>query len=214
MAVLLLLSLSQVGCASRRVAPSIATGSYQDVARAKQMREQLRAQRGVRAAGPTLERTVPVVPTDKVALVPVHRAPTRARPRGVPHLAWPVEGPVTSGYGRRGRRHHDGIDIQAPHGTDVRAAAEGEVAFVGTVRGYGRMIIILHEGGVATVYAHNARQHVREGARVRRGQVIATVGRSGRTTGRVLHFEVRQNNVAYDPLAVLPVLDRRMARGD
>jgi murein DD-endopeptidase MepM/ murein hydrolase activator NlpD len=117
-------------------------------------------------------------------------------------------------YGQRGRRHHDGIDIGAPTGTEVRAAASGAVVYAGSLRGYGRMIIILHDGGFATVYAHNARQHVRAGARVRRGDPIATVGRSGRTAGPNLHFEVRRNNVAYDPLALLPVSDARVARGD
>jgi murein DD-endopeptidase MepM/ murein hydrolase activator NlpD len=121
---------------------------------------------------------------------------------------------VTSPYGRRGRRHHDGIDIGAPSGTGVRAAAGGTVAYAGSLRGYGRMIIIIHDGGFATVYAHNARQHVRAGARVRRGDLIATVGRSGRTTGPNLHFEVRRHDVAYDPLALLPLTDQRVARGD
>jgi murein DD-endopeptidase MepM/ murein hydrolase activator NlpD len=214
-ALALLLALMTAGCATRgRVMPSTAAGSYQDVSRANRLREQLRAQTRAREAVGEVERTVPIIPTDKLALAPVHRAPITARPRGAPRLSWPVEGPVTSGYGRRGRRHHDGIDIQAPHGTEVRAAAEGEVAFVGSLRGYGRMVIIVHPGGFTTVYAHNAQHYVREGMRVRRGQPIASVGRSGRTTGRVLHFEVRQNNVAYDPLAVLPTLDQRVARGE
>jgi murein DD-endopeptidase MepM/ murein hydrolase activator NlpD len=121
---------------------------------------------------------------------------------------------VTSHYGRRGRRHHDGIDIGAPFGSQVRAAAGGAVVYVGSLRGYGRMIIILHDGGFSTVYAHNARQSVRAGARVRRGDLIATVGRTGRTTGPNLHFEVRRNNIAYDPLALLPEPDQRVARGE
>lgn len=211
---LIALALLQGGCATRRLPPPAASGSYQDVTRANRVRDEMRAQRRGSARGVDAERTVPVVPTDKLALAPLHRAPSHARPRGVPRLMWPVEGPVTSHYGRRGRRHHDGIDIQAPHGTDVRAAADGVVFFAGSLRGYGRMIILVHDGGVATVYAHNQLHYVREGIRVRRGQVIASVGRSGRTTGRVLHFEVRQNNVAYDPLAVLPAAGPRLARGE
>lgn len=163
---------------------------------------------------PSLERNVPVAPFDGLALAPIRRAPVELRPSGAPRLAWPLSGPVTSPYGRRGRRHHDGIDIGAPPGTGVRAAAGGTVVYAASLRGYGRMIIILHDGGFATVYAHNARQHVRAGARVRRGDLIATVGRSGRTTGPNLHFEVRRNNVAYDPLALLPLSDARVAQGD
>jgi murein DD-endopeptidase MepM/ murein hydrolase activator NlpD len=157
---------------------------------------------------------VPIAPAEGLALAPTRRAPVELRPSGAPRLAWPLSGPVTSQYGRRGRRHHDGIDIGAPPGSSVRAAASGTVVYAGSLRGYGRMIIILHDGGFATVYAHNARQHVRAGARVRRGDLIATVGRSGRTTGPNLHFEVRRQNVAYDPLALLPLSDARVAQGD
>ena len=113
-----------------------------------------------------------------------------------------------------GRRHHDGIDIGAPRGTEVRVAADGRVAYVGSLRGYGRMIMVQHADGFVTVYAHNALQHVRVGTPVRSGDIIATVGRTGRTTGPNLHFEVRRDNVAYDPLAFLPMPDERMARGD
>lgn len=165
-------------------------------------------------ARPSRERPLPVAPADGLALAPMARAPAARRPRGAPRLAWPLAGPVTSPYGRRGRRHHDGIDIGAPPGTEVRAAAAGAVIYAGSLRGYGRMIIIRHEDGFVTVYAHNARQRVRAGARVRRGDPIATVGRSGRTTGPNLHFEVRRDNVAYDPLALLPVPDARVARGE
>jgi murein DD-endopeptidase MepM/ murein hydrolase activator NlpD len=174
-----------------------------------------------RAEGPRLaaSRTLPVpsmerVATDRLALAPVRRAPTAARLHAAPRFEWPLSGRLTSAYGRRGRRHHDGIDIGAPRGTQVRAAADGRVAYVGSLRGYGRMIIVQHTDGFATVYAHNALQHVRVGAVVRRGDLIATVGRTGRTTGPNLHFEVRRDDVAYDPLAFLPMPDARMAQGD
>ncbi|MDX2167081.1 MAG: M23 family metallopeptidase [Deltaproteobacteria bacterium] len=141
-----------------------------------------------------------------LALAPVKRASSSAaKPRGAPRLAWPTDvGKVSSPYGRRGRRHHDGIDISVPYGTPVYAAADGEVVYVGSLRGYGRMVIIRHGNGFVTVYAHNARHEVREGARVRRGALVARVGRTGRTTGVVLHFEVRKDNVAYDPIGFLP----------
>ena len=200
-----------LGCSQSRVAQSARVTS----AAPRPARARLEAARfGGDLGVPSMERTVPVAPIDGLALAPTQRAPSDLRPSGAPLLAWPLSGPVTSEYGRRGRRHHDGIDIGAPPGTGVRAAANGAVVYVGSVRGYGRMIIILHDGGFATVYAHNARQHVRAGARVRRGDVIATVGRTGRTTGPNLHCEVRRNNIAYDPLALLPVPDARVARGD
>jgi len=126
-----------------------------------------------------------------------------------PQLAWPVSGgTVSSGFGARGRSFHDGIDINAPAGTPVRAAADGEVAYSDTLRGYGNVIILRHRDGFATVYAHNQRNDVRVGQRVRRGEVIGTVGASGRTTGPNLHFEVRQDNVARDPLDLLPPVEQ------
>ena len=203
-----------VGCGGSRVAPRarIATGPVRTAPRATLNVARFSGSSDLTV--PSMERSVPVAPADGLALAPMQRAPVELRPSGAPRLAWPLSGPVTSTYGRRGRRHHDGIDIGAPPGTGVRAAANGAVVYVGSVRGYGRMIIILHDGGFATVYAHNARQHVRAGARVRRGDVIATVGRTGRTTGPNLHFEVRRDNVAYDPLALLPVPDQRVALGD
>ena len=152
-------------------------------------------------------------PALALALAPVRRAGREARPRGAPRLAWPTHaGSVSSPYGRRGRRHHDGIDISVPYGTPVYAAADGEVVYVGSLRGYGRMVIVQHGRGFVTVYAHNSRHAVTKGARVRRGDLLASVGRTGRTTGVVLHFEVRKDNVAYDPLGFLPPRQDVVAR--
>jgi septal ring factor EnvC (AmiA/AmiB activator) len=95
--------------------------------------------------------------------------------------AWPLAaGPVTSGFGPRDGNPHDGIDIAAPSGAPVRAAAAGEVVYLGTLPGYGNLIILRHARGYVTVYAHNDRHHARQGARVRRGQLIATVGPAAR----------------------------------
>jgi murein DD-endopeptidase MepM/ murein hydrolase activator NlpD len=119
-------------------------------------------------------------------------------------LLWPAPGAVSSGFGIRGNAHHDGIDIAAPEGTPVRAALDGTVAYVGSLRGYGKVVILTHEGGLTTVYAHNSKNLVNAGTRVHRGTVIASVGQTGRTTGPNLHFEVRKNNLARDPLVYLP----------
>jgi|SRR5208282_502510 len=118
---------------------------------------------------------------------------------------WPVaQGVVSSGFGIRNGAMHDGVDIAAPVGTPVLAADSGVVIFAGMLHGYGNTVIIRHDDDYATVYAHNDRNLVSEGARVARGQQIGELGRSGRTTGANLHFEVRRDNVAKDPLAYLP----------
>jgi murein DD-endopeptidase MepM/ murein hydrolase activator NlpD len=123
---------------------------------------------------------------------------------GASPLAWPLKGVLYGRYGKRGSRHHDGIDIAAPLGTPVVAAADGEVLFVGVQSGYGNVVILRHGEGLVTVYAHNSEVLVREGARVRRGDVVAKVGQSGRTTGPHLHFEVRDGVRPRNPLLYLP----------
>ena len=119
-------------------------------------------------------------------------------------LLWPASGPVSSNFGPRGNAHHDGIDIAVPEGTPIRAALEGTVVYVGALRGYGKVVILSHEDGLTTVYAHNSKNLVGQGTRVHRGTVIASVGQTGRTTGPNLHFEVRKDNQARDPMAFLP----------
>jgi murein DD-endopeptidase MepM/ murein hydrolase activator NlpD len=118
---------------------------------------------------------------------------------------WPVQqGVVSSGFGIRNGAMHSGVDIAAPVGTPVLAADSGIVIFSGTLHGYGNTVIIRHDDEYVTVYGHNARNLVSEGARVTRGQEIGEIGRSGRTTGANLHFEVRRDNIAENPLAYLP----------
>jgi lipoprotein NlpD len=107
-------------------------------------------------------------------------------------------------FGKRPRGHHDGIDIAAPKGTPVFAARDGRVIFSDRLSGYGNVVIVEHAGGFATVYAHNDANLVRKGAKVVRGQHIADVGDTGRTRGSHLHFEVRKQNVARNPLYYLP----------
>jgi murein DD-endopeptidase MepM/ murein hydrolase activator NlpD len=147
------------------------------------------------------------VPVNLVTPRAVEARPSRAHgpPRVTKTLLWPVaSGTLSSGFGMRGHSFHDGIDISAPAGAEVHAADDGDVLYADVLRGYGNCIILRHPDGLATVYAHNQRNGVHEGQRVRRGEVIGTVGDSGRTTGANLHFEVRQDNVAHDPLYFLP----------
>ncbi len=86
----------------------------------------------------------------------------------------------------------------------LRTGDDGNVIFVGQINGYGNAIIVQHSGGYVTVYGHDHRNLVSEGARIARGQQIAEIGTSGRTSGPNLHFEVRYNNQAQNPLAYLP----------
>lgn len=130
-------------------------------------------------------------------------------PKGPVALAWPViGGTVTSVFGARGHSFHDGIDIGAPIGTPVHAAQEGDVIYSDVLRGYGNVIIVRHAHGLATVYAHNQHNRVHEGQHVKRGEVIGNVGDSGRASGANLHFEVRQDNVARNPLYFLPAVEQ------
>jgi murein DD-endopeptidase MepM/ murein hydrolase activator NlpD len=121
-----------------------------------------------------------------------------------PRFAWPVKGVLVSRFGNRGDEHHDGIDIAAPEGTSIEAAAAGTVIFAGVQRGYGNLAIVDHGAGEATVYAHCEQVLVKQGDAVTAGQVIARVGRTGRATGPHLHFEVRERAQPRNPLLYLP----------
>jgi murein DD-endopeptidase MepM/ murein hydrolase activator NlpD len=123
--------------------------------------------------------------------------------RGRPLLAWPLAGPVTSGFGLRWGRIHCGIDIGSPAGTPVGAAAAGVVKRVAWIVGYGYTVEIDHGGGVTTFYAHLSRAAVQPGQEVEKGQMVGRVGETGRTTGPHLHFELRLDGEPVDPLPYL-----------
>jgi len=118
-------------------------------------------------------------------------------------LIWPVSGPVTSPFGYRWGRLHAGIDIAAPSGTPIHAAAGGSVVLAGWTGGYGNYTCIDHGGGLATCYAHQSAYAVSAGAQVGQGQVIGFVGNTGHSFGAHLHFEVRINGNPVDPLGYL-----------
>lgn len=118
---------------------------------------------------------------------------------------WPVQGRVIGSFGlsQAGKRN-DGVNIAAPVGTPVRAAADGEVVYRGSeLEGYGNLLLIKHEDGFVTAYAHNDAMLVKKGDRVRKGQVIAKVGQTGSASEPQLHFEIRQNLKAIDPVALM-----------
>ena len=130
-------------------------------------------------------------------------------------LRWPVQGKVTSRFGPRGISHlHRGVDIKAPKGTPIHAAAAGTVAFSGRQSSYGQVIEIDHPNGLRTIYAHNSSNFVRAGQRVNAGAVIAAVGQTGRATANHLHFEVRRRGVARDPLPLLRSQPRVVVKAD
>jgi len=115
---------------------------------------------------------------------------------------WPVSGPVTSGFGWRWGRMHEGIDIGAACGTPIRAAASGTIVYAGWMDGYGNIIIIDHGGGMGTAYGHQSAIYVGGGS-VSQGQTIGAVGSTGHSTGCHLHFEVRVNGTPVNPLSYL-----------
>ncbi|SDN33770.1 Rod binding protein [Desulfonauticus submarinus] len=122
------------------------------------------------------------------------------------NFIWPVNGRISSGFGWRldpftaTRAWHSGVDIAVPIGTEVRACMSGKVVFAGEKSGYGNLVIIKHKNGIASYYAHNSKLLVEKGQFVRFGQKIALSGDSGRSTGPHLHFELRNGDIALNPL--------------
>jgi murein DD-endopeptidase MepM/ murein hydrolase activator NlpD len=118
---------------------------------------------------------------------------------------WPLNGEVSSRFGRRNGKGHDGIDIRAPRGTPVYAAEAGRVIHAGGGLGdYGKVVIVKHVGRYSTVYAHHDSLRVSKGDFVEKGDLIGTVGTSGNASGPHLHFEVRRDRLPDDPLSYLP----------
>jgi len=124
--------------------------------------------------------------------------------RGIP-LGYPVYGRITSHIGwrknpfGRGYEFHSGIDIYAPHGSKVRATADGVVEFAGWYGDYGKTVIIRHPSGYLTLYGHLSQIDVKEGQKIKAGDVVGRVGSTGRSTGPHLHYEVIKDNKPIDP---------------
>lgn len=129
--------------------------------------------------------------------------------RNTSGLIWPVNGKISSGFGRRGwRGFHSGIDIPARKGTPIRAVADGLVIVSGkSLDGYskyGRVVVVQHGDGMKTLYAHNHKNHVTPGDCVRAKEIIGEVGSTGNASGSHLHFEIRKNEKLVNPLKYLP----------
>jgi len=176
------------------------------LARANGIKDPAQIRVGQRIFVPGARQRLPVE-----IITPADTPAPQQNPAAAPKLPadgflWPVSGMINSRFGARGASFHDGIDIAAPEGTPILAIESGIVAYSDQLRGYGNIVIIRHAEALMSVYAHNQINLVREGEQVERGAVIAKVGRTGRVTGPHLHFEIRQNNTAQDPLRFLPQL--------
>lgn len=136
-------------------------------------------------------------PTVKVMYRGTKDPPPR---KGTGVFSRPVtRGPVTSEFGWRWGRRHNGIDIGIPIGTDVHAADGGVVIFAGTQSGYGKVVKIDHGANLISIYAHNSKLYVKKGDKVFKGQTISASGNTGVSTGPHLHFEIRKNGTPVNP---------------
>ena len=115
---------------------------------------------------------------------------------------WPARGRVITGFGAGGG--NEGINIAVPEGTPVKSAESGTVAYAGSeVKGYGNLVLIRHDNGYVSAYAHNGEVKVKRGEKVGRGQVIAKSGQTGNVTSPQLHFEIRKGSTPVDPMTHL-----------
>jgi murein DD-endopeptidase MepM/ murein hydrolase activator NlpD len=182
--------------------------SVSSILDANQIRDERSLQVGERLWIPEARRSPP-----QDALIPPPAgsgdAPERARNDAILHgnlsFVWPLRGRLTGLFGVRKSRRHEGIDLAAKRGALVRASESGRVIYSGNGLGaYGNVIIVRHSKVYASVYAHNRKNRVRKGAFVDKGEAIAEVGQTGNATGPHLHFEIRRDEHAQNPLDYLP----------
>jgi len=177
--------------------------SVADIARANGIEDERQLEVGTRLWIPRPARKAieqPLLPPERLRAI----AQNDALEEGGLRFAWPVQGRLTSRFGWRRSRMHEGVDIAARSGTLVRAAETGRVIYAGRLGGYGNVIVVRHGERYETVYAHNRRFRIPKGAGVRKGDVIAEVGATGNASAPHLHFEVRRDDDARDPLLFLP----------
>jgi murein DD-endopeptidase MepM/ murein hydrolase activator NlpD len=143
-----------------------------------------------------VEPAKPVREPESTASLPAQPASPQAEFR------WPARGRVISGFGGSGS--NEGINIAVPDGTPVKAAESGTVAYAGNeVKGYGNLVLIRHDNGYVSAYAHNGDIDVKRGQKVNRGQTIAKSGQSGNVTSPQIHFEIRKGSQPVDPMKYL-----------
>ncbi|MCP4295997.1 MAG: LysM peptidoglycan-binding domain-containing M23 family metallopeptidase [Proteobacteria bacterium] len=120
-------------------------------------------------------------------------------------MVWPSKGTLSSGYGMRHGRMHQGVDLTRDKGKDIVASGSGIVKFAGNKKGFGKTIIIDHGNGLSTLYAHSEKIYVSKGEEVKQGKLISKMGSTGKSTGIHLHFEIHKNGVPQNPLRYLAV---------
>ncbi len=187
--------------AATQVAELENLSAAQEAALEQLIRERQKAEEA-RAAAEAAERR-------RAAQLSGQAVPVEA-PVGAPGtFSWPASGPITSPFGMRadpfghGFKMHSGVDIGAPMGSTITAAASGHVIFAGWYGGYGNAIIIDHGGRTSSLYGHCSQVFVSQGQAVERGQAIGAVGSTGESTGPHLHFEIRENGVPVEPTSRL-----------
>jgi murein DD-endopeptidase MepM/ murein hydrolase activator NlpD len=177
---------------------SIATaaGKYGE----KEIKARITRENGIETGREILEEKVIKQPVTRMVAIGTKPPPPR---QGTGTFAYPARGKITSGFGRRGQKNHNGIDIALPTGTPVKAADGGTVTFSGRQGTYGYLVIIDHGEGYTSYYGHNSKNLVSKGDKVHKGQTIALSGNTGRSTGPHLHFEVRKFGVPVNPINYL-----------
>jgi murein DD-endopeptidase MepM/ murein hydrolase activator NlpD len=164
----------------------------------RQIKAKIIKENGIEVDREILSETIVKEPVTKIVLKGTKKPPPRI---GTGTFSKPTSrGTITSSFGWRWGRRHEGVDIGMPVGTPVKAADGGKVTFAGWKSGYGKIVIIDHGGNMETRYAHNSELLVKKGDRVYKGQTIAKSGNTGRSTGPHLHFEVRKNGTPVNPL--------------
>jgi murein DD-endopeptidase MepM/ murein hydrolase activator NlpD len=177
--------------------------SVEDIARANGIRDEGQLEVGTKLTIPNPRRgaaSQPLIPPERLRAI----AQDDAFEDGGLRFAWPLHGIVTSRFGWRRSRMHEGLDIAARSGTPVHAAEAGRVIYASRLGGYGNVVVLRHGKLYESVYAHNRRFRVAKGARVSKGDVIAEVGATGNASAPHLHFEIRRHDDPRDPLLFLP----------
>jgi murein DD-endopeptidase MepM/ murein hydrolase activator NlpD len=185
--------------------------SADEIKRANHIRDVTAIQVGTRLVIPGAAKAPPPSPLAYVRRAAPAPSGSRGSRRALARretdldFTWPIHGRLSSRFGWRRGRHHDGIDIPAKSGTPVHAAEAGRVIHSGEGLGdYGKVVIVKHAGRYSSVYAHNRRNRVRKGEFVEKDQVIAEVGKTGNASGNHVHFELRRDRRPEDPLLYLP----------
>ncbi len=166
----------------------------------KEVTARIIKENGVEVTREILEETVVEEPVTRLVALGIKPPPPR---QGTGTFSYPARGRITSGFGWRWGRRHNGIDIALNSGTPVKASDGGTVKFAGNYGGYGLLVIIDHGEGYETYYGHNSKLLVKKGDKVHKGQTVALSGSTGNTTGPHLHFEVRKFGVPVNPIQYL-----------